>query len=230
MQKIALIGANGYIGTALFKKLYSDKKLIVIPVTRLNYTKFKKEKYDYVINAAMPSSRFWASKNPGNDFCETVAKTADIAYGWRYGKIIQISTISARSEVSSIYGKHKLLAEKLCNPKRDLIVRLTSTFDNTLKKGALIDILKGNQVFVSRKSRYSFSSLNFVCEWIKKNIDKKGVIEVGAKNSISLEEIAEKLNLNIEFSGRTDIQEVKNPEREFPDANLVLKFMKNRLK
>ncbi len=230
MLKIALIGANGYIGTALYNKLRTNKKMFVIPVIRENYAKFKRENYDFVINSALPSARYWALNNPREDFNETVAKTADIVYEWKYGKIIQISTISARAEASSIYGRHKLMAEKLCNPKRDLIVRLTSTFDKSLKKGVLIDILKGNQVFVSGKSRYSFSSLDFVCEWISQNTGKKGVIEVGAKNSISLEEIVKKMKLDIKFSGRIDTQVIRNPESKFPNAKLVIDFMKNQIK
>lgn len=229
MKSIALIGAKGYIGSALYKELQKNKNLLITPVTRQNYSKFKKKEFDIVINAAMPSGRFWAQQHPNEDFLETVQKTADIVYGWKYKKIIQISTISARSETETIYGKHKALAESLCDFGENLIVRLTATYGPTLKKGVLIDILNNNIVYVSGKSRYSFASLEFVCKWIAQNLAKKGIREVGAKNAVSLEKIAKSLKSSITFEGRLDTQEVQNPEPDFPDALEVLQYLQGKL-
>lgn len=226
MKHIALIGAKGYIGSTLYKELSKYKTLKIEAVTRQNHSYWKKFKYDIVINSAMPSARFWAKNNPNEDFNETVRKTTDILYGWDYEKIIQISTISARTELNTVYGRHKAAAESLCNFGNNLIIRLTSTYSDTLKKGALIDILDGKKIYVSKKSRYSFASLEFICDWIARNLDKKGIREVGAKNSISLEEIVKYLNIRPTFEGQIDIQEVLNPLPEFPDAHEVLPFLK----
>lgn len=228
MKHVALIGAKGYIGSTLYKELGKYKTLNVEAVTRQNYSYWKKLKYDIVINSAMPSARFWAKNNPDEDFNETVEKTADIVYGWNYEKIIQISTISARTELNTIYGRHKAAAETLCNFGNNLIIRLTATYSDTLKKGALIDILEGKKVYVNKKSRYSFASLEFVCSWIAKNLDKKGIIEVGAKNSITLEEIVKYLKLGVAFEGPIDVQRILNPLPEFPDAYEVLPFLKEK--
>lgn len=230
MTHIALIGASGHVGSALFEELRKDTSFRVEAVVRKNYSYWKKHPFDIVINAAMPSARFWAENNPQKDFVETVKKTADILYGWKYKKIIQISTISARSEQNLIYGRHKAAAETLCNFGENLIVRLTALYADTLNKGALIDIINGNKVYVSEKSTYSFASLSFVCKWIAQNLDKKGIIEVGARNTISLEEIVNYFKLSVAFEGRIDIQEVQNPLPDFPDAKEVLSYLDKKMK
>lgn len=202
MKHIALIGAGGYVGSALYKELNKNKKLKIIAVVRKNYSYWKKQTFDIIINSAMPSARFWAMNNPNEDFRETVQKTSDIVYKWKYKKLIQISTLSARTEQHHIYGRHKAAAELLCNFGENFIVRLSSMYDDTLQKGALIDILKGNKVYVSKKSKYCFASLDFVCSWIVNNLDKKGIQEVGAKNAITLEEIVKHLKIPAKFEGR----------------------------
>lgn len=229
MKQIALIGAHGFVGSALLTELQKNRALQVRAVTRENYTVWKKRGYDIVINAAMPSGRFFAKNNPEKDFIETVQKTADIVYGWKYKKLIQISTISARTEQESIYGKHKKAAEILCNDKNNLIIRLSALYGETLTKGALIDILNKKKVYLDKKSRYSFMNLSFVCQWIGKNLDKTGVQELGAKNTISLEEIVKHFNLKISFEGRLDIQEIQNPLPDFPNAKEVLGFLQEKI-
>ena len=61
----------------------------------------------------MPSKRFWAQQNPKKDFRETVEKTFNIVNDWKSSKIIQISSISARSQLDTVYGRHKAASEKL---------------------------------------------------------------------------------------------------------------------
>ncbi len=230
MKHIALIGASGHVGSALFKELRKDTSLRVEAVIRKNYLYWKKHTFDIVINAAMPSARFWAEGNPYEDFVETVRKTADIVYDWKYKKFIQISTISARTERDGVYGRHKAAAETICNFGENLIVRLTAIYADTLSKGALIDIINEKKVYVHEKSRYAFADLAFVCQWIAQHLDRKGLVEVGAKNTISLDNIVKYLKLSVEFEGRIDIQEVQNPSHDFPDAREVLSYLEKRMK
>ena len=54
-----------------FRKKYilKDKNLLITCVTRENYEEARDaRKYDILINAAMPSKRFWAKNNPYKDF------------------------------------------------------------------------------------------------------------------------------------------------------------------
>jgi len=230
MKRVALIGSGGYVGSALLEKLQNVKKYKVTGVTRDNYSYWQKKDFDIVINAAMPSKRLWAEQNPAKDFVETVKKTADLVYGWHYNRFVQISTISARSELDKVYGRNKAAAEKISLFDNNLIIRLTSTYDDKLQKGAVIDILNGQKVWVDGKSRYSFASLDFVTGWIVANLERKGIVEVGARNSLSLEKIANHLSIKVKFQGKLDHQIVKNPLPEFPDAKEILSYLKERIK
>ena len=61
----------------------------------------------------MPSKRFWAKKNPKLDFEETVNKTEYFVKCYDFKKFIHISSISARCEKKTIYGKNKLKSENI---------------------------------------------------------------------------------------------------------------------
>ena len=223
--KVAVVGAGGYVGGALCAALKKKSGIALTEVIRMNYDKMREGSYDILINSAAPSKRFWAKNHPAEDFKETVQKTADLLYGWKYGKFIQISTVSARCELHTVYGRHKAAAEKLCVSPQNLIVRLSAMYSPALSKGALIDILAGRKVYVSGASRYAFTSVDFAGAWIAGHLDRMGVIEVGAKDALSLHEVAESLGKKIEFEGPVEVQEIQNPEPDFPDAREVFHYL-----
>ncbi len=222
---IAVFGANGFVGRELLATLNAQNKNVV-GFTRENFESALGREFEYVINAAMPSARFKAKNDPAWDFNESVAKTSKFFYGLKFKKFVQISSVSARCQTDTVYGRHKLAAESIVNDGRSLIVRLGPMYGPSLNKGVLIDMTKGSKVFVSGKSRYGFAPLNFVTNWISKNLDQKGIWEVGAKNSIALEDLAKKMNLNIEFEGAEDHQEMQSPQSDYPDVGLVLDYLK----
>ena len=225
MITVAVVGANGYIGSATFAALSSNPNYVVTAVTRMNYVEMREQSYDILINSAMPSGRFWAKNHPDKDFVETVQKTADLVYGWRYGKFIQISTVSARCQLDIVYGRHKAAAEKICGFGGNLIVRLGPMYSEGLSKGVLVDILQGRKVFVDAESRYCFAPLDFVSAWITTNLGRSGIVEVGARNAIRLREVADYLRVNVEFEGVVDHQEIEHPEPSFPEAREVFRFL-----
>ncbi len=230
MLSVAVVGASGYVGSALALTLESSGKFKVSQVVRANYSQAQKQSYDVLINTAMPSKRFWAKSHPEEDFKETVEKTEILFKEWHYKKFVHISTVSARCETNTVYGRHKAEAEKKCSAGDALIVRLSAMFSQDLSKGSLIDILNGNKVFVSGESRYPFASLDFVTSWIAGNLHRQGIVEVGAKNSISLQEIAKYLSRSIEFEGPVEDQTLQDPSSDFPNSNEVLKFMDQMIK
>lgn len=227
MVRVAVVGAKGYVGGALSTALMRDASCTIVEVTRDNYVEMQKGEYDILINCAMPSGRFFAKNNPEQDFIETVKKTADLLYGWQFKKFVQVSTVSARCQLDTVYGRHKAAAENLCNFGDNLIVRLSAMYSSDLTKGALVDIKQGKKVYVDAQSRYAFTPLPFVGQWIANNLDKTGVIEVGARNTITLREIADHLDTKVEFEGPVDIQEIVDPKSDFPDARDVLAFLDN---
>lgn len=222
---VAVVGAGGYVGRALCAAVERRPELRLTRVTRADYESARDGDYDVLVNAAMPSKRFWAKNNPAQDFVETVQKTADLVYGWRYRKFVQISSVSARCERDSVYGRHKAAAEALCAFPGALIVRLSAMYSDDLPKGALVDILNGAKVYVDGDSRFPFVSRDFAADWIARNLSRAGVVEVGARSTLSLREIARHLGKTIEFDGPVQDQALENPSADFPDAREVLAFL-----
>ena len=61
MKSIALIGVNGFVAQSINKYLRKHKSICLTPVNRENFELARLTKdYDIIINAAMPSKRFWA--------------------------------------------------------------------------------------------------------------------------------------------------------------------------
>ncbi len=225
MTSVAVVGAKGYVGSALCAALAKDASYAVTEVTRGNYAEMQKGEYDILVNCAMPSARFFAKNNPEKDFVETVEKTAGLLYGWKVKKFVQVSTVSARCQLDTVYGRHKAAAEKLCDFGENLIVRLGAMYSPDLKKGVLVDIMQGRKVYIDGESRYCFTPLDFVARWIATHLECSGVVEVGARNALALRDIAKYLNKDIVFEGALDHQEIVDPEPDFPDARDVLTFL-----
>ena len=224
MRSVAVIGANGYVGSALLARLLPRREYAVEAVTRENYLVAKEKEYDVVINCAMPSGKFWAQNNPQMDFKETVEKTADILYGWKFKKFVQVSTISARCQLDTVYGRHKAAAEKLCDFGDNLVVRLGAIYSEEIKKGVLSDMLHGKKVYADGSSRYPFISLAYCADWIASNLDRKGIVELGGRNAIALKAITEHLQANVEFEGAVAHLDVESEEK-LPEASEVLAFL-----
>jgi dTDP-4-dehydrorhamnose reductase len=226
MFTVGIVGAGGYLGSALLAACGKFADRAVVAVTRENYDQRKRDEYDVLINCAMPSARFWAKNNPEKDFVETVQKTADLVYGWNYRKFVQISTVSARCQLDTVYGRNKAAAEALC-ASGHLIVRLGAIYDQDMRKGVLIDMIRGNTVFVGGDSRYCFADRRFVAHWISSNLGRSGIVEVGGRNAISLNAIAEHIGSASTFEGALDHQEVETNDPDYPEASDVLTFLDN---
>lgn len=226
MKSIALIGSNGFVGKSIKKFFLNDKTNSITCVTRENYeeAKFEKE-YDIVINAAMPSKRFWAKKNPHQDFIETVEKTFKIVNDWKSSKFIQISSISARSQLNTTYGRHKAAAEKLLDNKNNLILRLGPMYGKCLNKGVLIDMINNAPVYVSKESLYCFAPVDWIGEWIFKNTHLSGILDLGGNNAIKLNEIAQIIGSKSIFNGPIDHQIISKEIKNAPEARNVIDFI-----
>lgn len=225
MTSVALIGANGFVGSPLAAALALNPDYVLTRVTRENYEQMQEKPFDILINAAMPAARFRAKNNPSEDFIETVTKTADLLYHWRFKKFVQVSTVSARCQLDTVYGRHKAAAEKLCAFGDNLIIRLGPMYGPGLKQGVLIDMLEGKKVYVDGSSRYCFAPLSFVSSWIAGNLHRSGISEVGARDAVSLDEVASHLGAKIEFDGGVDHQEIPNPSPDYPASRDVFVFL-----
>tara|TARA_B110000977_G_C11083266_1_gene493646 strand:- start:2167 stop:2877 length:711 start_codon:yes stop_codon:yes gene_type:complete len=230
MSKLfAVIGAKGFVGKVMCETIRRFD-FPVIEVTRETYESASKNRsIDYVINCAMPSGRFWAENNRELDFKETVEKTSNIIADFANSKIVQISSISARVQLNTIYGRHKLAAESLINPDQHLVIRLGPLYHSSMTKGALIDIVNNRKVFLSGKTKYGFTPVDWVCNSILQNIDYFGVIELGSKGYVVLEELANSLNSKSEFEGICDDQVFPAGPDDRPCADDVIVFMREKM-
>jgi dTDP-4-dehydrorhamnose reductase len=160
----------------------------------------------------MPSKRFWAKTNPKLDFKETVLKTKYFIENYNYKKFIHISSISARCEKNTIYGKNKRASEFLVKKiKNYLIIRLGPMFGKKLTKGVLVDIMNDKTVYINKNSNYSFTSVDWIGKWVANNLFiKNKTIEIGSKNYIKLGNLAKKISSKSNFIGRTDHQIIRS--------------------
>jgi dTDP-4-dehydrorhamnose reductase len=228
---VAVVGARGYVGRALCAALEKRDHVQLIQVTRDNYAVRRAEgPYDVLVNAGMPSGRFSASRDPQGDFDATVRLTADLVHRWTFGHFVQVSTVSARSQLDTVYGRHKAAAERLCPPDSSLVVRLGPMYSDDLDKGVLIDMLHGRPVYVAGESRYCFAPRDFSARWIADNLERRDVVEVGARDAITLAEVARHVGAPSTFEGAVDHQEIDHPDPAFPAAADVLDFMERHIR
>lgn len=225
-KKIALIGASGFVGKTLAKVLQNTQHEVAI-VTRANYEEFKQGEYDIIIHSAMPSKRWWAANNPLDDFDATVRLTADILYHWKFGKMVLISSVSARLQTNHPYGRHKHVAEVLVldhNPNH-LVFRLGGLYGEGLDKGVIFDMMNGNEVFMTEDSAFNYIDTLKASELIVDRLEKKGIIDIGAKDSISIGKIANHFGWKVKFGNRYEFQNTENPDADYPDADEVLNYI-----
>jgi nucleoside-diphosphate-sugar epimerase len=213
--RVAIIGARGFMGSAICAAVSSSSHTLV-PVGRETYEQARRAgPYDVVINAAMPSKRFWARQNPALDFAETVEKTFGLVQDWTWTKFVQISSVSARSQLDTVYGRHKAAAERLCLFGPNLIVRLGPMYGRGLTKGPLVDLAMDRTVFAAGDSRYCFTPVDWAAQAIVAGLDLEGIVEIGANDSITLHQVARAIGSASDFRGPADHQEVLD---EWPGA------------
>lgn len=225
MTRVAVIGAAGFVGAALVRAARAKPDLDVVPIVRADFEAHEGRSFDVVVHTAMPSKRYWAKQNPELDFAETVAKTARIVHRWKFGKLVLVSSMSARAQLGTVYGRHKAAAEALCPPS-ELVVRLGPMFGEGLDKGVLVDIAAGRPVFVDGASLYAFASVDFVAAWILDHTNERGVVEVGARRGIALRAVAEALGRDVTFEGERDDQVPVAPRPEFPEPEGAIDWLR----
>ncbi len=229
MTTVAVVGAQGYVGRAICAALERRDDVELVPVTRADYEQWRGQgPFGVLVNAAMPSGRFAARKDPLKDFEATVGLTADLVNGWDFESFVQVSSVSARAQLDTVYGRNKAAAEKLCPPDASLIVRLGPMYSDDLDKGVLIDMLEGGTVYAAAESRYCFAPRDFSAGWIAANLTRRGLVEVGGRNAVALEEVASRAGSGSSFEGGVDHQEIEDPDPSFPEAAEVHEFMERR--
>ena len=236
MKSVGIIGYKGFVGRSLFFSISNQDKFQVTGIDRESFQdlNLRATDFDYLIHAGNPAKRFAANSNPVLDYLETVEKTKKIIEEFSYGRLILISSLSCRTSLKTSYGHNRLLCEELVQEvENSTCLRLGPMFGDGRNRDTLHDLVTGNTVFYSSDTKYSYASVDWVSEYICKNLEKfqKGELqEIGASNWISLGEISQAIQSSSIFIGSNDDQVIEG-FRVGPDANKVLDFaMKIQIK
>ena len=111
------------------------------------------------------------------------------------------------------------------------IFRLGPLFGGSRKKDVLHDILSDKQVYVAGDTQYSYVNVKWVSEEIVRLIQNRfsGLVEIGAKNSISLNDLMKRFNSKSNFTGKNDTQ-VPKKKYNGPDVSEVIEFAEHEFK
>jgi len=212
--KIGIVGFNGFVGSALYEYLLNLKDIDVVGIDRSNNAEKLFKGLDYVIHTANSPRRYEAKLNPDKDYKESVLKTEKIIkICIKYSiHLLLISSISARSEPGTIYGKNRRLAELLALKNNATVVRLGYMYSENKIYGALLDLFNSSDVYLSSQSEYSYSNISWNVERIVEILFTKScdIYELGSSGSIKLIEIAKIINSNSIFKSEYIDKQVAN--------------------
>jgi hypothetical protein len=182
---------------------------------------------DFIIHSANSAGRFAANSNPKIDRQETVGKTQKFLDVLDGKPILLISSISCRTQLSTPYGLNRKVCEDLILDYGGSVVRLGPMFGISRIRDVIHDICENRQVFVSRDSKQSFSNVEWNAAYIADNFNSiSGIVEIGARETINLDALANHVNSSSVFSGGRDDQFPLNFDAG-PDVLEVLEFMDN---
>jgi nucleoside-diphosphate-sugar epimerase len=225
-MKLAVIGADGFVGAEIIKAIKSDGKYDLISIVRSDDISGKIEAADLVIHAANPAKRFMAEKEPINDFVETAEKTFSLLKTAKEKKFILISTLSCRTQLNTNYGRNRRFCELMALNQGASVIRLGPMFGGSRKQDLLHDLLAGKKIYVSAETKYAYVDVEWVGQKILNLINKKpNIYEIGAKNSISLAHLRDFFNSSSIFEGPDDTQ-IPETKDDGPDAKLVIEYAK----
>lgn len=229
LNNIAVIGAKGFVGSEICEVLNFNKNYNTIPITRGDDICSLLKNSDFIIHSANPAGRFKAELKPENDFLETVEKTSNILKIAKNKSIILISSLSCRTQIDTNYGRNRRSCELMTLLKGGKVIRLGPMFGGNRKKDILHDILNHKNIYVSAKTKYAYVSVGWAASKIVELIPcPPGLYEIGARNSVSLAQLADHFGSRSIFSGKNDTQILEQYE-EGPDARLVFNYAENEL-
>jgi nucleoside-diphosphate-sugar epimerase len=231
-MKIAVIGAQGFVGSAIANAIINDSQHELISIIRGDNIESKLEFADVVIHSANPAKRFVAESNPWHDFNETVEKTSYILSLIQNQKVLLISSLSCLPDSNASYGnysRNRRSCELLALAQNAIVMRLGPMFGGLRKQDVLHDLISNKQIYVSAETRYAYADVEWLGIELLKFLDKpSGIYEIGARNSISLAELQDIFKSTSTFSGLDDTQ-VLVSESNGPDARLVVEYAQKEL-
>jgi len=174
MRTIGIIGGDGFIGSNIGRILGG------VSITRNNYDTHKETEFDVLINANGNSKKYWANKNPIEDFDMSVMSVYKSLFDFKYKKYVYISSVDVE-EVKTHYGFHKYLAEEIVKRhcKDYSVVRVPLVIGTGCTKGVVNDILNGDEVYLTSCSTLMIVDIKEVIARLELNLwrDELGELE-----------------------------------------------------
>ncbi|MEK7633228.1 MAG: pyridine nucleotide transhydrogenase [Patescibacteria group bacterium] len=180
-MKSALIGYTGFVGSNIndqhkFTELYNSK----------NITKIKNKKYDLVVSAGIPGTKWIANKYPVKDL-ENIKKFINSIKTVQARKFVLISTedvyenpykVNEKTKINSAnvqpYGKNRLFLEKKLKnifKKSLIVIRLPGLIGKNLKKNFIYDFIHERKYYLSNsESMVQVYDLKNIWKDLKKTI------------------------------------------------------------
>lgn len=221
-MRVAVYGGRGFVGSQVVAGLRS-LGVEPIVVTRGDPDP---DDLDILINAACPGARYRAEKDPAADFEATVCLTARLLYGVRPRRLVQVSSLSART-THTAYARHRRAAEALVGDD-GLVVRLGPMYGQGLVKGYLLDIANGRPVYAPASTRYAYAPV----EWSGLRVaelaltDRTGMVEATGTGYVRLGDIAAAVGSSSVFlPSELHVEDQVGLGPDGPDARCVIDWL-----
>ncbi len=195
-MKIGILGANGFLGQAIWEHFVEKTKHEITETTRDNYRDCLGKDFDIFINANGNSRKYWANEHPHEDFELSVTSVLETFRDFNIKKYIYISSTDVYNRNNCSYGLNKYLAEQIVvkHANRFLILRCSALIGQGLKKGVVKDLIDNKPLHITSDSRLQFITITEMARIIQICIDKEindKTIDVAGIGNISVDELSE---------------------------------------
>ncbi len=213
------------LGSDLVK--YLSQSFSVTAISKENYSQFVNHSFDILVNANGNSKRFWAIKNPLEDFTISTVSVYKSLFDFKFSTYVYISSsdvyvdhLSSASALEdqiqdssklSVYGLHKYLSEQIVKNhcKSYLILRSSMVLGQNLKKGPIFDIIEKNPLFISKASCLQMISSQEVANVIAFLTNKKiknEIFNVGGRGIVDFKKIQTYFSTPVSFQDKNETQ------------------------
>jgi len=208
---IGVVGGQGFVGSAVVNVINEHRTNDCKVIARQDNLYESLLDCDMVIHCANSPRRYEAEQDPQYDFRESIQKTFDIInLSKQVGSgFLLISSMSARTQLDTVYGRNRRTCEMISLSAGYPVIRLGYMYSSNKVYGALENILKNQDVYLSSQSEYSFSDLLWNAEKIVvcSQDQKPSIRELGSRGGITLQRIADILGSKSRFvSDKLDVQ------------------------
>lgn len=153
MNVIGVIGSTGLIGKHLSTHINPDASY-----TSKNIKTLPDSEFDILYCAAPSGNRLTANSNPESDF-DAITILIDQLLKVKTNQFVLISTVDTIHSPTTAYGRNRLILENFVkqNFPNNIVVRLPTLIDQTIKKNILFDL----------KNKQYLDSINLLqqCQW-----------------------------------------------------------------